>query len=169
MKVLIPFLSHFKCYKQEKEYTCGPACVKSVMAWFGKNADLIPEYEVEMVCDANDQIGTSRENLEFAFRNYGFNTKSKYNGSLDEMITELNNNRPVIVYFWSEAEEGDLYPSWYHYSVVLQIDDNCIYLGDPWIGSVYVFKIKEFLDLWYCDNGQKKWWISIGRSNLIRK
>lgn len=147
-----------KIFKQETNITCGPACIKTILNFYN-----LPELEEQYIANlahTNQDIGTSREDLENTLNTLGLKTHSQFEGSLLQLQKYVEEKIPVIVYYWSE-DESDHSVSWFHYSIVAEITSDHIGLADPWTGRIEILPIVDFLDLWYCDNGKQHWLIAV--------
>ena len=147
-----------KIFTQETNITCGPACIKTIREYF--NQLELEESYIASLANTNEAIGTSREDLENTLKTLGLKTHSQFDGTLDQVKEYINKDIPVIVYYWSEDDSGNSV-SWFHYSIVVGISNEQITLADPWTGQLETIPPHEFLDLWYCDNGQKNWFIAV--------
>lgn len=147
-----------KIFIQETNITCGPACIKTILTYF--NQPELDENYIATLAHTNEAIGTSREDLENTLKILGLKTHSQFNGTLIQLKKYLEQQIPVIVYYWSE-DDSDHSVSWFHYSVVAEITNEKIILADPWTGQLETLSIDEFLQLWYCDNEQKHWFIAV--------
>lgn len=69
-------------FKQDKNYTCGCACVRMAMSLF----EGIPsESDLESILETNDTQGTDPKKIEEFFKVNNYEVVSKENSSLDEI------------------------------------------------------------------------------------
>lgn len=129
-------------YKQEAGYSCAPACLRMVLAYFG-----IFETE-ERLIELSDCMpdGTRPLGLIDAARNYGFKETRKYNQlSLDDLKYIIEQKLYPIVYVGvclsplSRPEK--------HAMVVVAIDEDRVEVLDPLRGDI-VFSHEEFESEW---------------------
>ena len=122
-----------KHYRQQRAFTCGPACVRSVLAYYGKR---VPEKRLIEELGASSEHGTAPEKLAAFFRKAGFVCHA--NGRVG--LTKLRRitgtlGQPCIVAFqdWGCCPQADLSTSYDHghYAVVIGIDAEFVYLCDP--------------------------------------
>ncbi len=89
-----------------------------------------------------DQTGicTEKSLIEVA-KDFGLKGYIKENSSLSELKTITDKNIPIIV-DWNSPEEGG------HYSVVVGLEDNNIFLADPHFGEIKKYDAKWFEEKW---------------------
>lgn len=116
-------------YEQEKNYTCGPAALRSVLSYFNivKSED-----ELAVLCEADSERGTKPHDLSRVLELLGLNVKFGEGEDAEKSLAHLNywvNEKkiPVIVDWFSQGET-----SWNgHYSIVLDLTKEFVTLGDP--------------------------------------
>jgi len=149
----------FKYYKQQTEYTCGPASVKMVLSYFGIN---VSELKILKIMNTKQKSGT--KNLEFPkiFEKYKLNYVVMRNAKLDDLKTYLLRKYMVIVSYVYYDE--DWHTEIGHYSVLRKIDSNYVYLYDPYFGLAHKIQLREFFKVWrnssFGDN-EKRWFIAV--------
>ncbi len=97
---------------QAKDYTCGPACARSVLN-FSKGLN-ISEAQMARDCRTTSRNGTTPANLARAFWKHGLPAKV---GALDRKLImwHLHNDKPVPI-LWGDWSEGG------HWVVVIGYD-----------------------------------------------
>ena len=124
--------------------TCGPASLKMVFEYYGVKKT---EKELAKMCGTTRQMGTSATGLKTGAEALGFTVQIKDNRTFEDIQTWLDKKVPVIVnwftrgrtdYSDSEVPDG-------HYSVVVGLDKNYIYLQDPEIGKLRKLTRKDFM------------------------
>lgn len=138
-----------KLYKQETDYTCGPACLLMAMSVFGVS---LPEEDVATIAKTNSDIGTSRSNMKKAARAFGFKVNSGTSGDLG-LVTRQITTKPVIVLFKDDINS-------FHYSLIVSVDEE-VSIADPWSGEVRKIPRDKFVKDWVCHNGSKAWWMTM--------
>ncbi len=127
---------------------CGPASLKIVLGYYGVQKS---EREIAERCGRDAQLGTNDISIKRAAKSYGFNVEIKNNASFTDIQKWLNKEVPVIVNWFtrgradynnSEVPDG-------HYSVVVGLDKENIYLQDPEIGATRTIKRDDFLRVWF--------------------
>jgi predicted double-glycine peptidase len=127
---------------------CGPASLKIVLEYYGVDKS---EDELAQLCKAKKGLGTDDRGIKAAAEKLGFKVKIKNNSSFKDIENWLKKGVPVIVdwftrgrndYPKSETADG-------HYSVVIGLDDESIYLQDPEIGKIRKIKRHDFMQVWF--------------------
>ncbi len=124
-----------KLYRQ-KAGLCGVASLKMVLDYFGLQKS---EAELEKLTGANAQKGTSLEDIKKAAQQFGFLVDIKDEADFGDIKFWLDKKVPLIV-------EG-------HYSVVIGLDKNYIYMQDPEIAKIRKIKRKDFKRVWFDFDG----------------
>ncbi|WP_075603889.1 peptidase domain-containing ABC transporter [Saccharicrinis aurantiacus] len=108
---------------------CGPACIRMIAQYYGKNLSL--EY-LQNICNL-DRIGTSIDDLNFALNQIGFETLL-----VEIPFQELCNEKPLpTILYWSQK----------HFVVLHRITNKKVYISDPAIGLIN-YTHDEFLKYW---------------------
>ncbi len=135
---------HLTPFRQRQSH-CGPASLKMVLGFYG-----IPSNERALARVAGTMLstGTTADGLLRAAKMYGcdgrvFNDATI--GFLRRMV--LVRKIPVIVQ-WFSTDEG-------HYSVVVHLDRDNIYLQDPEAGHLVAMKLATFKRVWFDFVGSK--------------
>lgn len=127
---------------------CGPACLKMVLSYFGVEKT---EAEVAKECGRDPSLGTDDISIKKAAERYGFKVEIQNEASFEDIQSWLDKKVPVIVdwftrgrsdYDDSEVPDG-------HYSVVVGLDDENIYLQDPEIGKMRTLDRDDFMRVWF--------------------
>ncbi len=127
---------------------CGPASLKMVLNYYGRDKS---EEEIAVQCKRDPDLGTTDIALKQVAENYGFEVIIQDKASFDDLKHWLDRKVPVIVnwftrgrsnYSDSEVPDG-------HYSVVIGLDANNIYLQDPEIGNIRTISRDNFLKVWF--------------------
>ncbi|QQS39391.1 C39 family peptidase [Candidatus Woesebacteria bacterium] len=127
-----------KPFKQETGY-CGPASLKIVLDYYGIE---VTEKELVDSTDCSVQMGVEAGRLLEAALEYGLEGYIKDFADLTDIKNQVVDKlRPVIVDWFSE-DDG-------HYSVVVDIDDENIYLLDPEMGHVRAMRHTKFYRVWF--------------------
>lgn len=123
---------------------CGPTSLKIVLDYFEKK---VPLKKLIKLTKANHSSGTKPENLVSAAKKLGFEVVAQKNSSIYEIKKFLLKNLPVIV-DWFSRDEG-------HYSVVVGIDKNWLWLADPEFGKIKKIRKEVFERVWFDFPGKK--------------
>lgn len=132
---------------------CGPASLKMVLGYYGKE---VAEDEVAAMCKRTVELGTDAESIAKAAESYGFTAKIRNESSLQEIETLMQKKIPVIVNWFTSgrADYGDSSVPDGHYSVVVGIDDQNVYLQDPEIGRLRTLQREDFMRVWFDFKGR---------------
>jgi predicted double-glycine peptidase len=134
--------------------TCGPASLKMVLAYYGVEKE---EAELVRMCRTDPRVGTDDDGIRRAAEALGFVVKIKNESSIADVEKYLRRGIPLLVnwfsrgrpdYGLSEVADG-------HYSVVVGLDKEHIYLQDPEIGRLRTLGIPDFLRVWFDFKGEQ--------------
>ena len=133
---------------------CGPASLKMVLAYYGIEKT---EKELAKFCGTEAELGTNDVSLQKAAESLGMKVEIHNNASFDDIQSWLDKKVPVIVDWFSRGRSD--YPDSAvadgHYSVVVGLDDENIYLQDPEIGSLRTIKKDDFMKVWFDFTGSQ--------------
>lgn len=126
-------------FMQTDSGLCGPACVKMILDYHGVAAS---EREIAKIARTSRKNGTSAQNLVRAAKHYGCDAFIQDSSTIADIRRYVRKERiPVIVDFF-EKDDG-------HYSVVIGIDTENIYLQNPGMGQCHAIAIKDFRRIWF--------------------
>jgi predicted double-glycine peptidase len=127
---------------------CGPATLKIVMDYYGV---IKSEKEVAKRCGRDSRLGINDISIKNAAENYGFKAEIKNKASFNDIQKWLNKGVPVIVNWFTRgrADYDNSEVSDGHYSAVMGLDRQNIYLQDPEIGTMRTIKRDDFLRVWF--------------------
>ena len=127
---------------------CGPAVIKMVFDFYGINKT---EAEVAILSNKDDDLGISDEDIKRTLEGEELKVEIKNFASFEDIKTALDKGAPVIVnwmtrgrYDYEEAEVADG-----HYSVVIGIDEENIFLQDPEVGRMRTIPKEDFIRVWF--------------------
>ncbi len=132
---------------------CGPASLKIVFDYYNL---IKSEHELAKLTKVAGGIGADDKDLVRAAETLGFKTFIKNDSNFSDIEEWLTKGVPVIVnwftrgrteYSLSEMADG-------HYSVVIGLDDEKIYLQDPEIGGLREIKRNDFMKVWFDFTGE---------------
>jgi predicted double-glycine peptidase len=159
---------HLPSSRQQTNYTCGAAALRSIARYYGK--DLKNEKAWEELCSSGTKKGTHPEDIVAAAESLGFDAKMKEGMTIAELTKHIKARHPVIVAIqaWSNADNPKDVKEGYkklndgHYVVAIGYDKKNIYFEDPSVkGSRAYIPRKEFMERWidreaYVSNPVKK-------------
>src|SRR3989344_8068642 len=127
---------------------CGPGSLKIVLDYYGVRKS---EREIAKRCGRDSKLGTNDMSIKKAAKSYDFKVVVKNKANFTDIQEWLNKEVPVIVNWFtrgrkdynnSEVPDG-------HYSVVIGLDRENIYLQDPEIGAMRTINRDDFLRVWF--------------------
>ena len=135
------------------ESMCGPASLKMVFDYYGYDKS---EKDIAEMCGTTDELGTNVEGIQKAVEEMGLRSEIKDNSSFEEIQKWLGKKVPVIVNWFTRGRID--YPEESvpdgHYSVVVGLDEEFIYLQDPEIGKLRKIEKDDFMKVWFDFKGK---------------
>jgi predicted double-glycine peptidase len=108
---------------QTTDYTCGPACLRSVLLYWKGAAP--SELELARLLRTDPQIGTANARLVEAARELGLEAE-QLTGLKPRDLRRLVRQGNTLILDWMDRGER-------HFSVLVGLDLRYIYLMDPWV------------------------------------
>ena len=138
-------VSEVPYYKQEEWYTCGPACLRMLLKYFGTSAS---EEDVSKACGTTE-LGTTPLQLVKGSKVFGFEAGAFKNEDLNYLKYTLENGNPVIVLLDAGILYGGI-QGFGHFIVITGLDINNITYHDPDIpdGKNAKCSIDRFMQAW---------------------
>jgi ABC-type bacteriocin/lantibiotic exporter with double-glycine peptidase domain len=134
-------MSRFPFHLQTKDYTCGPACMRMALEFFGINRR---EDELEKLMHALPGQGTLFKDMEDAAEHFGLAHKTIAPATIDDIKMLLAEQWLVIVCYLMQTEPFQID----HYAIVRKLDKGRINLFDPWHGELQSYPIIQFEEIW---------------------
>ncbi len=139
-------------YKQDTDYSCGPATLQMIFRFYGK---FFSEKDLIKKLKTNRTTGTRHKALlDFACSN-GFYVYINNESSLKEVAYLVGRKIPVIIHF-IEPDSNDG-----HYAVIVGINKKHVILDDPWNGKNFKITRKDFEERWHSEDGSFVRWIMV--------
>jgi ABC-type bacteriocin/lantibiotic exporter with double-glycine peptidase domain len=110
---------------QELDYSCTPACVRMVLAFYGQQ---VTESQLRALFKARPS-GASLVNVLLRLPELGY-TASVYSASLFELERNIEKGIPCIVQVWTE-HLSYWQSAWMHDLVVVGIEGDAMLVNDP--------------------------------------
>ena len=127
---------------------CGPASLKMVLSYYGVEKT---EKELANLCHVDNDLGTDALSLKQVAESLGFKAEIKNQCTFDDIHQWLHKKVPVIANWFSRGrtdyDESSVPDG--HYSLVVGLDEQYIYLQDPEIGGLRKIKRDDFLRVWF--------------------
>ena len=127
---------------------CGPASLKMVLSYYGIEKT---EGELAELCHTRPDLGTDAASLKQAAESLGFLVEIKTQSTFDDIQKWLDKKVPVIANWFSRGRtdyDDSSVPDG-HYSLVVGLDEEYIYLQDPEIGGLRRLTREDFLKVWF--------------------
>lgn len=127
---------------------CGPASLKIVLAYYELEKT---EEEIAEKCGRAPDLGTNASSIKQAAESYGYKVVIQDEASFEDIQRWLNKQVPVIVNWFTRgrSDYGESEVPDGHYSVVVGLDENHIYLQDPEIGKLRTLARADFMRVWF--------------------
>ncbi|MDP3710290.1 MAG: C39 family peptidase [bacterium] len=127
---------------------CGPASLKMVLSYYGVEKT---EQELARLCQTDTGLGTNAASLKRAAESLGFNVEIKNQSTFNDVQKWLDKKVPVIANWFSRGrtDYDDSSVADGHYSPVVGLDEQYIYLQDPEIGGLRKIARDDFLRVWF--------------------
>ena len=152
--------NNLKYYPQQRDYACGPACLRMVFEHLGKKCS---EEKLLKLCQTSEKYGTSHKHLINAIRNEKFKYYSKNKANLQDLIKHVNSRYLTIInYVEPSSNEG-------HYAVVTGYTDDKkkIILADPYNGNNFTILWRELKGRWHnTNNTSHGWFVAVRREKI---
>jgi len=127
-----------KPFRQETGY-CGPASLKMVLSYFGVKKT---EKELVKLTNCTREWGVEAWVLLKVAQKLGFKGFVKDESTIDDIRKYVLDKKIPVIVDWFSEDDG-------HYSVVVDIDKENIYLQDPEMGHVRAIRLKKFWRVWF--------------------
>ncbi len=150
-------LFHVPDTRQSANYSCGATALQAVLDYWGID---IEEDELMALLNTSPDFGTDERDIVRVAQQMGLEAEIKDNITLEDLEKSINEGVPVIID--CQSWRGSSYSNkswtddWYdgHYMVVIGIDENNVYLEDPYtLGSRGFIPRNEFLERWHNPGG----------------
>jgi len=124
---------------RQKSGLCGPATLKMVLSYYGINKT---ESAIAKDTDCDPDLGVdARRMLEYA-HDLGLNGYIQDLSTFEDLERLVIKEEIPVIVDWFSEDDG-------HYSVVVDLDSENIYLLDPQIGFVRALRRQLFFRVWF--------------------
>lgn len=127
-----------KPFRQSSGF-CGPASLKMVLEYYGIKKS---ENELAKLSGAKKHTGVGVEGLIKAAKELGFKGFFKDFSDVNGIRKYVIDKKIPVIVDWFSTDDG-------HYSVVVGIDKNNIYLQDPELGDLRAMELDTFKRVWF--------------------
>jgi len=146
--------------RQSTEYSCGPAALLAVLAYYGISD--FNETDLMTKAKTTEQGGTDITDLTQTAEGVGLKARWQEHATLDQLRASLSAGHPVIVA--AQAWPPGIAPKSFsavwedgHYLVVVGMDSEFIYFMDPsHLGSRGYWTLDSFLERWHDTDGKEE-------------
>lgn len=145
----------FPYHKQDTDYTCGAACMRMALEYFGIKRS---ETYLAKILGTNKKRGTWLEMLPEVAEKFRLDYDVLRKSSLSDIKRLQGEGFIVIVCYWYPLDEFD------HYSVIKKIDSTHVHFWDPWFGPKHKYSRRYFLKVWEKKNNhdrEKRWLLAL--------
>jgi len=127
---------------------CGTASLKMVLDYYGVTKS---EKEITGMLKYDQEHGTDAKSIAETATELGFKVEIKEDSSFKDIKGWLDKKVPVIIDWFTRGRydypEDDVADG--HYSVVIGLDGEFIYLQDPEVGRVRKINREDFYRVWF--------------------
>jgi len=146
-------------FKQEKWHTCGPACLRMLLAYFDV---IVSEEELEEACGTTE-LGTTPIQISGGASKFGMDALAIRNAGIEDLKTNLEKGLPIIVLIDPSPIYGGI-AGFGHFILVVGMENNEVIYHDPGIsdGDFRRCEVEKFLKAWHIF---KNWMIHASEDN----
>jgi predicted double-glycine peptidase len=149
----------FPVVAQEKDHTCGTACVKAYLLF--NKIKSFSEEKIAKLLHSNPKWGTSYKDIVSFFDNNDFQPIVRHKLSIKDLFKILDSKRPLLICLqaWADGKNPNYKDKWDdgHYVVVVGYDTTNVYFMDPYaapgspsLENKYAYiPTHEFMDRWH--------------------
>ncbi|PIS18220.1 hypothetical protein COT54_00475 [Candidatus Collierbacteria bacterium CG09_land_8_20_14_0_10_46_12] len=124
---------------RQKVGLCGPAVLKMVLDYYGIKAT---EAELAERTHCDPQLGIDAERMLEVVREMGMDGYIRDYASFADLEKLVVKEQIPVIVDWFSEDDG-------HYSVVVDLDSENIYLQDPEIGHLRAMRRAKFQRVWF--------------------
>lgn len=135
---------------QKKDYWCGPAVLKTVLAAHGQR---LSQTRLARLLQTTKRSGTKRAMMAKVVRQFGLRATVRRDSTLGSLKRLLSMHQLTVVNYVEPESEG-------HYALVFGVYAKEIVLSDPWHGRLFRLDRKRFLAGWH---GRQRWLMIVAK------
>jgi ATP-binding cassette subfamily B protein len=141
----MPVKLHVPFYQQNRDYTCGPACLRMVLDYWDFNQD---EVSLSKLCGTT-LAGTGLAEIAEAARTLGFEAEWKRNAKFNDLLNALKRSIPVMAIVDARLLHNIELPfPAGHMIVIFAIGKDLIFYHDPQAGQDRNVSRRIFVQAW---------------------
>ncbi len=125
-------------FRQRADY-CGPASLKMVLNHFGIEKT---EKQIANSVKATPALGIEAEDLLKVAKRWGLQGRIKDHSELKDLTHWVKEKKIPVIVEWFSEDDG-------HFSVVVDIDKENVYIQDPEYGHIRAMTRSYFLRVWF--------------------
>ncbi len=147
-------------YHQRTYYTCGPAALKMVLAFFKKR---VSEERLARQMHTSKQYGTTHHAMVRTAQRAGLYVYVNERATIEELQFLVAWGHPVIVDYVEPSANVE------HYALVTGVTARQIKLQDPWNGKRFAVSRVQFLKRWHGHDKKEtthQWLMAISRHDF---
>lgn len=130
---------------------CGPATLKMLLTFWNLPGQEKTDLELAKECGTRPDFGTTNKQFVETAHRFGLDATVKTFATFDDIQEWLDKDIPVVVDWFSpgrkDAPDGDMPDG--HYSIVVGLDAESIYVQDPETGGMRVISRRQFWRVWF--------------------
>jgi len=130
---------------------CAPATLKMLLIYWDLPGQEKTDVELARICGTDPDLGTTNEAFLEIVKEFGLESVVTEPATYEDVADWLKKGVPVVVDWFSpgpkEMVEEEMPDG--HYSLVIGLDDENIYLQDPEIGHMRTISRKQFFRVWF--------------------
>jgi len=155
---------------QQTDYTCGPACMRSVLGFYGLD---LTEERLAKELKATPEAGTLPRDMVSVARSYGFRAVARMGMGFKRLRAELLSGRPVIlaIQAWADRPRPDYKGTDDngHYVVAVGYDRHGVRILDPVTGSESRMSWRRIRQRWHDRDGEDERYEQLGIVVKLRR
>ena len=130
---------------------CAPGTLKMLLLYWDLPGQEKTDLELAEICGTDPDLGTSNEAFLKTITQFGLESAVKSDASFNDIQEWLDKGVPVVVDWFSPGPKEDVEEEMPdgHYSIVVGLDDDNVYLQDPEIGRMRTVSRKQFYRVWF--------------------
>lgn len=130
---------------------CAPATLKMLLIYWDLPGKEKTDMELAGECHTDPELGTSNEVFLETAKRFGLESIVKTEATFEDIQPWLKKEIPVVVDWFTpgrkDSDDGEMPDG--HYSIVVGLDAQNIYLQDPELGDMRTITRAQFWRVWF--------------------